>query len=78
VPGALRVFARPPSLEALRNRLVGRGTDDSDEVDRRLRVAEQELAAQDEFPHVVVNDRLDDAVERLVAIVRDALAKRLD
>ncbi|HEY8638185.1 MAG TPA: guanylate kinase [Solirubrobacteraceae bacterium] len=78
VPEAIQVFVRPPSLEALRNRLVGRGTDDSDEVDRRLRVAEQELAAQDEFPHVVVNDRLDDAVERLVAIVRDALAKRLD
>ena len=78
VPEAIQVFVRPPSLEALRNRLVGRGTDDSDEVDRRLRVAEQELAAQDEFPHVVVNDRLDDAVEGLVAIVRDALAKRLD
>ena len=44
---------------------VGRGTDDPEEVERRLRVAEHELAAQAEFAHVVVNDHLEDALERL-------------
>ncbi len=69
MPEAVQVFIAPPSLAALRTRLVGRGTDDPDEVERRLRVAEEELAAQPEFAHVVVNDRLDDALDRLVDIV---------
>jgi guanylate kinase len=74
MPEAVQVFIAPPSLEALRTRLVGRGTDDSEEVERRLRVAEQELAAQPEFAHVVVNDRLDEALEQLTAIVQDKLS----
>ncbi len=69
MPEAVQVFIAPPSLEALRTRLIGRGTDDRTEVDRRLLVAEHELHAQPEFAHVVVNDRLDDALERLAAIV---------
>jgi guanylate kinase len=69
MPEAVQVFIAPPSLAALRTRLIGRGTDDPDEVERRLRVAEEELAAQPEFAHVVVNDRLDDALDRLVDIV---------
>ena len=52
-----------------RSRLIGRGTDDAQEVERRLRVAEQELDAQPEFAHVVVNDRLEDALGELTAIV---------
>jgi len=73
LPEALQVFIAPPSLEALRTRLVGRGTDDKEQVAARLRVAEQELAAQHEFGHVVVNDRLEDAVEELLEIVQTAL-----
>jgi guanylate kinase len=71
MPDAVQVFIAPPSLEALRARLVGRGTDAVEQVEARLRTAEQELAAQDEFERVVVNDRLEDAVEQLVAIVRE-------
>jgi guanylate kinase len=74
LPDAVQVFIAPPSLEALRTRLVGRGTDDDAQVDARMRVAEEELAAQGEFGHVVVNDRLEDAVEQLVAIVSSALS----
>jgi len=70
MPEAVQVFIAPPSLEALRTRLVGRGTDDAEEVARRLQVAEHELEAQPEFAHVVVNDRLEDALGRLVEIVR--------
>ncbi|HEV2973367.1 MAG TPA: guanylate kinase [Solirubrobacteraceae bacterium] len=73
MPEAVQVFIAPPSLEALRTRLVGRGTDDAAEVERRLRVAERELAAQPEFGHVVVNDRLDDALRRLTEIVAGEL-----
>jgi guanylate kinase len=73
VPDAVQVFIAPPSLDALRIRLIGRGTDDPQEVERRLRVAEQELEAQPEFTHVVVNDRLDDALEQLTEIVAGVL-----
>jgi guanylate kinase len=73
MPEAVQVFIVPPSHDALRLRLVGRGTDAPEEVERRLRVAEEELAAQSEFGHVVVNDRLEDAVEELAAIVGSSL-----
>ena len=74
LPEALQVFIAPPSREALRARLVGRGTDDPAQVDARLRTADAELEAQDEFAHVVVNDRLEDAVAELTAIVKSALS----
>jgi guanylate kinase len=73
MPEAVAVFIAPPSLEALRARLVGRKTDAPDQVDARLRTAERELEAQPEFSHVVVNDRLEDATDELVAIVSGAL-----
>jgi guanylate kinase len=73
LPDALQVFIAPPSLEALRTRLIGRGADGPEEVKRRLRVAERELAAQSEFAHVIVNDRLEESLEELVAVVGGAL-----
>jgi guanylate kinase len=74
MPEALQVFIAPPSLDALRARLTGRGTDDPAEVERRLQVAERELAAQPEFGRVVVNDRLEEALDQLTAIVSEELA----
>jgi guanylate kinase len=74
LPSAVQVFIAPPSLEALRARLIGRGTDEPEQIEARLRTAEREVAATDEFAHVVVNDRLEVAVDALVAIVRDAVA----
>ncbi len=76
MPEATAVFIAPPSSEALRARLIGRGTDTPEQVDERMRTAERELEAQPEFAHVVVNDRLEQATEELVAIVRGALAGR--
>ncbi len=73
LPDAVRIFIAPPSAEALRTRLIGRGTDSAEQIEARLRSALRELEAQPEFSHVVVNDRLDDAVERLEGIVRAEL-----
>jgi guanylate kinase len=73
MPDAVAVFIAPPSLDALRARLVGRGTDSPEQVDERLRTAERELEAQPEFGHVVVNDRLEQATDELVEIVRAAM-----
>jgi guanylate kinase len=69
VPDAVQVFIAPPSLDVLRERLIGRDTDHPEEVERRLQVATQELTAQPEFEHVVVNDRLQEALEHLTDIV---------
>jgi guanylate kinase len=73
MPEALAVFIAPPSREALRTRLVGRGTDASEAIERRMATAERELEAQPEFARVVVNDRLEHATAELEAIVRGAL-----
>ncbi len=75
LPSAVQVFIVPPSEQALRERLVGRGTDDPDEIERRLAVADRELAAQDEFDHQVMNDRQEDAVAALERLVRAELAR---
>lgn len=74
MPEAERIFIAPPSDDALRNRLIGRGTDSPEDVEKRLATAREEMAARAEFPHVVINDRLDDAVTALEELVRSALA----
>lgn len=74
MPEALQIFIAPPSFEALRTRLVGRGDQETlQHLDARLQTAREELAAQDEFAEVVVNDRLEDAVARLEEIMRGAM-----
>jgi guanylate kinase len=73
MPEAVQVFIAPPSRDALRARLVGRGTDAPEQIQERLRTAERELEAQSEFAHVVVNDRLEQATAELAQIVEDAL-----
>ena len=74
MPEAKRIFIAPPSDDALRTRLIGRGTDSPEDVERRLATAREELRAQGEFAHVVYNDRLEDAVAALEEVVRSALA----
>jgi guanylate kinase len=70
MPEAVRIFIAPPSEEALRNRLVGRGDTAPEDIEDRLQTAREELAAQSEFGHVVVNDRLEEAANALVELVR--------
>ena len=61
------------SFESLRTRLVGRGSDPPEVIEDRLEVAREELAAKDEFTHVLVNDRLEDAVQGLSDLVATIL-----
>ena len=77
MPDSVAVFIAPPSRDALRTRLVGRGTDSPEQVQARLRTAERELEAAREFGHVVVNDRLEESTGELVDIVRSELDTRL-
>jgi guanylate kinase len=73
MPEAVRIFIAPPSEDALRTRLIGRGHETDEQIDARLAVAKSELEARQEFQHVVVNDRLEDAADELERVVRAAL-----
>jgi guanylate kinase len=68
MPEAQLVFLAPPSFDELARRLTGRGTEDPERVRRRLDVARIEIAAEDEFDVVVVNDDVEAAADRLVAL----------
>ncbi len=70
---AVLIFIAPPEPSMLRERLAGRGTDSPSAIERRLDTARQELEAQVEFPHVVLNDEVDRATDQLEQIVRTEL-----
>ena len=78
LPDAVLVFIAPPDPSDLRRRLAGRGTDSAEAIERRLRTAEQELEAQDEFRYVVVNDDIGRAAADLERIARDELSLQSD
>lgn len=66
---AVLVFIAPPSFEELENRLRGRGTETEEVIRKRLAIARQECANMDEFRFIVVNDKVEDAADRLRAII---------
>ncbi len=68
-PSATLVFLLPPSWDQLVQRLVGRGTEEAEERNRRLRTAKVELAAQNEFDFRVVNDDVAQAAQEVVELV---------
>lgn len=70
LPESELVFLAPPSWEVLVDRLTGRGTESQDVIDRRLETARVEMAAQDEFDTVVVNDDLNSAVDAISDILQ--------
>ena len=70
---ALSVFVMPPSIEALRERLVGRGTDAPETIERRVAKAEYEISFADRFDYILVNDNLDTAIAEIESLVNDFL-----
>ena len=69
MPEAQLVFLAPPSVDELKRRLVGRGTDDEETIRRRLAHADEELAAEKEFDRTVVNDFVERAADELVGLL---------
>lgn len=63
------IYVVPPSLEVLSARLNGRGTDSSEVIDKRLSLATSELALAHQYDYIVVNDVLDDAVQKVQSIL---------
>lgn len=68
-PDAVMIFIAPPSMETLKKRLVGRGTETEEAVERRFAEAAKELAAAGEYDYIVVNDSLDKAVNDTQSIL---------
>ncbi len=70
---AMSLFIQPPSVEELRRRLVGRGTDTPEAIENRLAKAEYELTFAPQFDHVVINDDLDTAKAETLRLVKGFL-----
>lgn len=68
-PEAVSVFVLPPSLSELKSRLRGRGTEDEESLNKRFEKASKELPLAENYDFIIVNDDLNDAVEKFKAII---------
>jgi guanylate kinase len=69
MPHAISIFILPPSLSALETRLKGRGQDSDEVIARRLKAAQEDISHVAEFDYVIINDKLDEALRQLDAVV---------
>jgi guanylate kinase len=67
---ALSIFIQPPSIEALRDRLVGRGTDSMDVIENRLTKASFEMSFASKFDKVIINDNLENAKTETLQVIK--------
>lgn len=68
-PDALSIFIQPPSIDVLRERLIGRGTDSIETINQRVNKAEYELSFAPQYDKSVVNDNLNEAVAQTTSII---------
>lgn len=68
---AISIFIAPPSIDELRKRLKGRGSDSDEEIEQRVGRAEYELGFQNEYDHVVINDTLSEAIVKIEQLMKD-------
>jgi guanylate kinase len=68
-PSSVAIFILPPSLEVLQGRLEARGTDSPESIALRLKNAQDEIAQQDLFHHIIINEQLSQAVQELISII---------
>jgi len=71
---ALSIFVQPPSVEELRKRLIGRSTDSSEEIEKRIAKAELELSYASQFDKIIINDNLSEAFIQANAILTEFIA----
>lgn len=75
-PGSISVFILPPSLQALESRLKGRNQDSAEVIEKRLQAAREDISHVAEFDYVIINDKLDEAVQQFKAVVVAAGLRR--
>ena len=69
MPEAVSIFIMPPSLEVLKKRLTGRGTDSAEVIEKRLNEALREIASAKDYDYIVVNDTVESAAEKIKSII---------
>jgi guanylate kinase len=75
-PDSVTIFLKPPSLEELRRRLEGRGTETQEAIEKRLARAEIEMGYADRYDHIIVNDTIEQAASELRGIIESAHEKQ--
>ena len=75
IPEAIEIFVAPPSLQELERRLIKRGTETRDAIDRRLLIAQAELQCAADYDFIVINDVLEEAVDDVLSIIRASRLK---
>lgn len=76
MPQAISIFILPPSLSTLEARLKGRGQDSPEVIARRVQAAQEDISHAAEFDYVIINDRLDEALRQLSAVITSAGLRR--
>ncbi|MFA6269505.1 MAG: guanylate kinase [archaeon] len=71
--GAITIFIKTPTLEILRQRLEARGKNTPEEINKRIELAREELTFEKRYTHIVVNDKLKDAIDEVKQIVLSAV-----
>lgn len=72
-PSAVLIFIMPPSFEELKSRLINRSTETESDLKKRIERAEYEFTYQDKFDYVVINDKLEDAVNKVCEIIENEI-----
>lgn len=75
-PACETIFILPPSIEALQSRLTGRGQDSAEVIAKRMAAAREDISHVYEFDYVIINDKLDEALQQLNAVVLAARQRR--
>ncbi len=75
MPDAVFIFIAPPTYDALEKRLISRGTEHSDAIKERIEKAHQEIKLASQYDYIVINDEVDNAADRIMAIIRAEHAK---
>ncbi len=75
-PECVSIFLLPPSIEELERRLVGRGTEEPDVINKRLKTAKEELTFADQFDYTVINDDVDRATNEVLDIISNIKKER--
>ena len=68
-PDTVMIFVVPPSMEELRSRLTGRGTESADVIEQRLDRAKEELKLMEDYDYIVVNDTVESAAKQILSII---------
>ncbi len=77
-PEAVMVFVLPPSMDELKSRLTGRGTETEDSLGKRLKTASEELKLAKDYDYIIVNDYIDEAARKLNFIIKSQRLKTIN